>query len=611
MTTPERDFVLPWSRLVMRFAPNIACAIATLFSAAAIANPTDRAPAEVLSLHGTIPEALLIGKQAIAAEQKLREWVVKANDDALSGKQLSQAYVALEQLLWQAKILAHYGEPTASDLLKRAEAARWPVENAIERFKRTPEGARYFQGIAQVLASTKLATLKSTAIEKLTKLVQQRRFSEAEKLLAKTYGDIWPYTAYVAGYGRGVNFKPFETVNGAITAEMSRQRIESAKQAFAERNEAWVAARDRFQEEIDAAMSEFPSSGAITFDGEPMSGPAAIESLNRRWANLHMSLNKLAAFDLALGGKNQPLLGEQTSQLTRQMEQCYSEIISADAVRLAPDAAQNQYTDYLQALARIIDQVDQWAPETTFAGSLSQLATKAGIADLVSNYESATWDILRWRRKLVAVQRRSLQQDYKLASTELQQKMVTRPEFAGLYSEQQPDSLPLLTTPASIVFANLAQHAMNAKITATHVVRLSGEKPYFMTRLDDGIYCRLPSKFTIETGLAGLTSDLLVDADHPPWTMTAAMALGAAERGDYAAVGGEVVGVEMSGFVNRHISLPSIADSMLYRDRVLSMIGGEAPTRIHGLDLVAIQLSIKPTWVASHYFLAKVSPSTD
>lgn len=167
----------------------------------AMADPTDRAPTEVLSVHGTVPDAAVIGKQAIEAGKRLDEFVVQANADSLGGKQLSQAYVALEQVLWQANILTLDGEPAAHDLRKRWEASRSPIEDAITRFKQTPEGTRYFQGIAQVLASPKLETLKSTAIEKLTKLIQQNRFPEAEKLLIKTYADIWPFTAYVAGYG--------------------------------------------------------------------------------------------------------------------------------------------------------------------------------------------------------------------------------------------------------------------------------------------------------------------------------------------------------------------------------------------------------------------------
>jgi hypothetical protein len=592
----------------LRASITLVCFLSTFVAAPAIADPTDRAPLLALNIHGSVPEAAAIGKQVVAAEQQLKTLADSAEAGTINEKQLAQGFALGEQVHWQTAILALYGEPAAHDLALRSTKTRWWIDHKIEVFRNTPKGSEFVQKVQQTLDSPKIQKMKAAAVEKLTKLINQQNFPAAEQLLIKTYSELWPMAGFIHPYGRGPIYKPFEVVDGAIRTEMTRQRNETAKKVLAEKSQLWLTQRDAFLQEIEVASTQLASTGSVSIDGQSISGPVAMEKLSQKWSSVHLELVKVAMLNYALGGQDQTSLVEQAKQLAGAMEKCFSDMIQADARAAAPELARQRYVEYVSTLAKIVTRVDQWTPERAFAEPLAALAAKAGLTESVANYTRATSEILRWREKVASAQTTSMQKEFALVTNELPQKLLSRSEFEGLYEPQQQHPLPMLSHSSYLVFPHLVEQTMKSKVSANDLVRLDGEKPYFVSQMKNGIYCRVPSSIKVESGLAGLTNDLLVDADHPPMTLTSAVALSTANLGEYESFGGEVTGVELSAFATRYITFPPIAGPLVARDLLPTSQRSGEPINSNRMESMAVQFSINPQWVAHRYFVSKVLP---
>jgi hypothetical protein len=96
-----------------------------------------------------------------------------------------------------------------------------------------------------------------------------------------------------------------------------------------------------------------------------------------------------------------------------------------------------------------------------------------------------------------------------------------------------------------------------------------------------------------------LRADLLVNTQRPPLTLEAAMAIAAAQRGDFVEVGGKITGVAIEGLT------PLFGAAVWPIDRLVPLgalpaeqftTGEEAARQVFGV------LQIEPRWARSRYF---------
>ena len=584
-------------------------ALATLASATVLlADATDRVPGGVVNAHGTVAEASAIYAQAVAAEKQLQEFVTQAETGVLGEQQMSKGAMLGEQVVWQARTLNDYYEPAANDLALRAVYSQWRIRNEIELFLQTPKGAQFYQRLTANLDSPKAVKQRAAALEQIIKLVQKKEFESAENMLGKTYANLWPDAGYLWPAARIPLFKPFQEAEGIIRNEMGQRRQAKARAALAEKAKLWTAQRDTLNSTVAEAISQMQASGKATLGAQPLLGPEALSQLFDRWGAVHHSLVQFAMAQYAITEGDQALLTLEADRMATMMEKCATEFLVADATRADAEAAKSNYVRYLQVISDTANKVNRWRNSDIFNDAFAKLASRAGMKTPVESYALATDEMMRWRQQYALEKKRTIEEEFPSLETQFKSKLLSSGENLGLFALQQEFPLPLLNHSAYKVIPNLVTQMMKLKVSANDVVRLDGETPRWMIRYHDGIYGRLPAQIKLESGAAGLMNDLIVDADHPPLTLRATAAIRSLERGEFDVVGGEIVGIEMSSFATRFITMPAVGAALVARDDLpASSTDQRGLPRGHGLDSVLVQFSIQPRWVAHRYFVSPVA----
>ena len=97
--------------------------------------------------------------------------------------------------------------------------------------------------------------------------------------------------------------------------------------------------------------------------------------------------------------------------------------------------------------------------------------------------------------------------------------------------------------------------------------------------------------------VSALKSDLMIGGQSPALTLAAATSVHSAERGDLAAVGGEIGGHHLEGLITRFAALPQAA-SVLVPLGVLPTEELKQPL----LSQMLMRFDVKPVWVQHEHF---------
>ena len=97
--------------------------------------------------------------------------------------------------------------------------------------------------------------------------------------------------------------------------------------------------------------------------------------------------------------------------------------------------------------------------------------------------------------------------------------------------------------------------------------------------------------------VSALKSDLMIEPAASALTLAAATSVRSAERGDLAAVGGEIAGHHLEGLITRFAALPDAA-SILVPLGVLPTEDLKQPL----LTQMLMRFDLKPAWVQHEHF---------
>jgi hypothetical protein len=119
-----------------------------------------------------------------------------------------------------------------------------------------------------------------------------------------------------------------------------------------------------------------------------------------------------------------------------------------------------------------------------------------------------------------------------------------------------------------------------------------------MSGFAENIYGKIPATAMRLKSTESLERDLLVDQQHPPLTLNAAIAVALINVGDFESVGGIVNEVTLEGAVARFAKLPVAAGCLI-------PLGEIQPAGVDPLSTLVLRLDIEPKWVQNKYFFEK------
>jgi hypothetical protein len=295
---------------------------------------------------------------------------------------------------------------------------------------------------------------------------------------------------------------------------------------------------------IAAAVKSIESTGTAMWDGEQVDGPALIIAIHQTWREAQNKTLRCRAIDWARGVKS----GLRPPSELDELDAAYAQfaasvgptvdaIIVADASRALPDIVPTLYARYLDALATVAPSVAAAGWHDSAERGLQALREKSpAFAKQADNYQRATSDLLRWRRRAAQAAARARSAN---AST-LEQLLAKA--ATGAHPDVTIMKRPAPALVRDVAAATVAQPALATRLMAAgDGTALSSYAQRTTARVSD---CVIPA-----SAIAQLKEDLLVTADSPPLTLAAATAIASAEQGTLSAAGGHITGVELQSLI--------------------------------------------------------------
>ncbi len=604
-----------------------------LFGSGAVlpaAEPNKQDPAAPMSAHGTIPEAKAIAEQAyqlIAEAQRVLDQaqaaIAAGTPERIPAKPLGLASIKAVQAERLGLRLQELGEPAGVDVVLRYNKLYREMKAAATTYRGTRPGIKFLQSLrVQVLRS------EPARLRQAQQIAEQaaKDMPAAERTLHAVLDDIQPAGLFTPTSGEQSIYAAFTPTRQLIDGPMARARRQETAQHCSERFTESLTKSTLWLEEARAAVATMPQGGPLTWDGEPLVGPAAIARFDQRWAAAHAMVIQASTLRMihrsrgadgyhggsdskGAGNPLQPAIDVERRMLdeasTWIAEWLLADVVAADASEL-----RQRYPQYLLALAATQRQTVDQTLRKACAGALDRMVVKAERKAEVETYRRATDELLRWRARLAA------QQDQSLRSTSASLPELTRLAFqdsagyTGLFPDPNASrglspGGPRLRAAAPDTLQPALPRLIGQAVVARNVQRLSPGSRTMIAALEDHTYGNLVAPTELEPAIDSLRRDLLLDSEHLPLTLDAAAAIRSAEQGEFQSVGGQVSNVHLEGLVTRLRTLPPVASILTPRG---SLPGTSQPdTSQHGyLDQVLLRYDIVPSWVRHEYFVATI-----
>ncbi|MEZ6112633.1 MAG: hypothetical protein R3C99_16710 [Pirellulaceae bacterium] len=604
----------------------------------ASANPNHRDVHVGMAVHGEqakVLQARIHGlyDEALKSTQRIIEMTAKGDLAKVNPQLFISARVPAGQGARLSEQLRLLGEPAGPDYELRCNRLLQVSGPPLNQYITFPTSQKYIDGLRQKLA--KQAPARANVVGRLEQLIQQQKWEAAEKMLDDALVLIYTDTTFFHSSETAVILKPFEQVTAAIRTAMLNKRRQIAAQLLAERRQKLAFDLPGLVQQVSAAADSIGATGTFDPDGQPLSGPQTLTMLAGRWDEAHASAIRVMAIDWArhangydsaagydaAAAYDPSLVGEvaapATSDSASPLSQEYAKftaamiggivrLIDADAQRLPAAEIESRHAEYLAALSPISGQLADRQALSAFSAALDRLAAKSPALGLqVKYYGEATNELLRWRQRAAEAMARAATGDARPIEQQMYDATVSRPpDYTGLFPQVNADRrYPALLASSPQILEPALPNLVGQTITASDVTRLAGNSKYAIARYQLRTYVNTPAPMDTAGQVAELKADLFVAESQPPLTLAAAAAIHSAERGDFDAVGGEIVGAHLEGVITRFASLPTAAAWMLPLDR----LPDEWPQQ-PSLNQVLMRFDVQPTWVQHRCFFQRIGP---
>lgn len=611
-------------RIRFLFIVNMILAATLLgLSGALSANPNDKDLHVALAIHGkgTVRDLALranaLSESGLQEARSQLEAVASQRGGRLSGQVIGRTRVQLVQLSHLAQQLEIYGEPAGVDFTFRIRET--PYDHwfkVIKAYAATPNSQKFVNSIR--LAIQKQTPARMKTLEKIQKLVAEQKWQTAENELYGLFDNLEAGTCFLSDQERQDIERPFAEVRSAIDTAMRRIRSQEAAQLLGESRKTQTPDFTASDARIREAVAAVAASGMGTWNQEPVTGPQLVGKIGGLWAEVHVACLHCRALDWSLqrlfqqAGANATRISPDPTSETLQRDyaqfstSCIEAVISlirADAARFSATEVPATYNEYLAALAPLARQVADDKAVQAWDAVLKELAAKSGpFAAEVQSYAAATDEMLRWRARVALSQAQSRSAQYPTLDKVMYDATVSREGYQGLFPVRPDGQLaPRLLASAPAVLTEATPRLVGKQATAFDVVRVTPTSSSSIARYRARTYANVPATADLAAQISSLKSDLLVTDSAPPLSLATATSLYSADRGDLAAVGGDLVGHHLEAVITRFASLPNAAHILVPL--------GVLPREDLDQDLLPqmlMRFDLQPTWVQHDHFFAEL-----
>ena len=191
------------------------------------------------------------------------------------------------------------GETAGCDYSLRANVLSGPFGNIAQAFKGTPAGQTYANQARQFLSSPKAAQARKATVQKLQRLLQEKKLEEAYTVLNEALDQLTSITMMLAQREEELYLAELDGVKAPIT---NSRNIAFRKQAQAALDQLAASLLPKTQEllqSVAAAAGTLRTAPQATVAGQTLAGPQCLEAFGAAWKQLHLSALRCRAVDWA------------------------------------------------------------------------------------------------------------------------------------------------------------------------------------------------------------------------------------------------------------------------------------------------------------------------
>ncbi len=577
------------------FCSFIACFLIAIFAViqpiwAQRAEPTPESPFGHLGNAGVVPSSKGMYNAVAKVEESLQELTKKLSKDGTpSEKDLQKMYLQVGQLNRWLTYLDHYREPAVVDWRFRAAFYHRNLLDVRSRYYATPQAGKDREKAIKQLANGQAA--RGKAYMKTLQLLQNGEVKQAENSIEKIQSEILSISGVLHDTDKEPFYTPMNKVVTEVAGPMSNFRNREAKEAEEEE-------RNKLDQWINQ-LEESLTSG---------SGVEGLQTISKQWQSMHRQRLRVYAFastsashsgegDLATGPAAPTNLPDD---LTAKIKSGIVDYIKREASNVNRDSlnresALQSFQAIQNVLAELTLRVDDAAWADALQKSLNELAKSYKLNSDVYNYQQATNDLLRWRRRTAeewaAAQAEPLVQS--IATAEL----TTKDNFVGMYEQNRQATLPVIMKALPDLVPLVVEKLVGKTVKSSKVMPIDGsEKAQWYTQADEGFYFVFSNNRISKVVLPILQKDLLVEANQAPLSLAAAAALLSAEVGASEQAAGKLTSFTLEGYVTRMTNIPEGQSCLV----PLGSLGPEP--RGDAKRYLMLQCQLEPTWIQHRYY---------
>lgn len=595
-------------------------------STAMPADPNHKDPMAYMPAHGreevqAMYKALVaISTQVLEEQQQQLEAAANGKLKGASPSKLSQTMVKASRRNRLAERLQMYGEPTAFEVALRGRVLANPYYGAVvQGYASLPTSARFMVQLRAKFRKGEQARQRAGA--KLKELASQGKWEEAETALHSILDRLEAEGLWFLSEDEvGAVMKPIAATRGEIETQMNMLHSARAKQSLAQSRAEQLPDYDAILEEVRQAVNNVGTAGQTAWEDETVNGPQLAERISAKWKETHVGTLRCLALDWAEASRTRRTyssapLGEETSDgtLGRDYEafsqailKSIAELIALESRRLSGDEVAQHYVQYLGVLAPMVRQISDRYPTTEIEQALQDLAkAEPAFGAEVQAYDAGTTELLRWRARVAEAAAKARDADFGPLAGLLAEATRSEGAYIGLFTrEGHEQGRPKLLECAPKVLPHAAKKLLGSRARSGDVLRITPTHRAAIARYQSRTYANVPAELDTAAEVDLLKFDLQVTDQLPALTLTSAVAVNSAERGDYVSVGGQIAGTHLEAMITRFAKLPTAA-SILVPLGELATEGKIASM----LPQVLLRFDLQPEWVQHRHFFVQLAPA--
>ncbi len=556
--------------------------------------PTPETPFGHLGNAAVVPKSAGMYNAVAKVEESLQELTKKLSKDSTpSEKDLQKMYLQVGQLNRWLTYLDHYREPAVVDWRFRAAFYHRALLDVRSRYYATPQAGKDRERAIKTLANGQAA--RGKAYMKTLQLLQNGEVKQAENSIEKIQSEILSISGVLHDTDKEPFYTPMNKVVSEVAGPMSNFRNREAKEAEEEE-------RNKLDQLINQ-LEESLTNG---------SGVEGLQTILKQWQSMHRQRLRVYAFastSASHGGEGDLATGPAAptnlpDDLTAKIKSGIVDYVKREAGNVNRDSLKRESAlQSLQAIQNVLAELTLRADDAAWADalqkSLNELAKSYQLNSDVYNYQQATNDLLRWRRR--TAEEWAAAQNEPLVHSIATAELTTKDNFVGMYEQNRQATLPVIMKALPDLVPLVVEKLVGKRVKSSRVMPLDGaEKAQWYTQADEGFYFVFSSNPVSKVVLPILRKDLLVEANQAPLSLAAAAALLSAEVGASEQAGGKLTSFTLEGYVTRMTNIPEGQGSLV----PLGSLGPEP--RGDAKRYLMLQCLLEPTWIQhKYYFVAQ------